>query len=135
MKKRVYQLLNKHSDEDILKRLFVKYPDQERSRDGYALILKKLRSIAPINSENIIKCQKFGCSFLKPEDNTSWAFGIISWAEVMGSLVNKSDIDFLCNLLFELTFYGFSEEEHNDAMNEVFNLAREAKEIFAEEKE
>lgn len=131
MKIKVYHLLNRYSNEKILKRLFEKYPGQKSSFDGYKEVLEKLRSLTPQDSENLIRCQKFGCVFKKPGDKTKWAFGMIDWAEVLGSNVSYANIDFICNLIWELTYYGFSEDEHNNKMEEVFDRVQE---IFKEEK-
>lgn len=131
MKIKVYQLLNRYSDKKILKRLFEKYPDQGGSSVGYEKVLEKLRKTEPKATDNLVRCQKYGCDFIKPGDETKWGFGIIDWGEVLGSDVNYANIDFICNLLWELTFYGFSEEEHNEKMKKIFSRVPE---IYREKK-
>ena len=111
---RVYQVLNKLSDKEIMKRLGEKYPEQKESLDGYQDVLNDLRSLEPtdLTGSPVIRCKKFGCHIVLGGDDMSYGFGPIAWEEVLGSYAHRGGIEFICSLLWELTFYGFTQKEN-----------------------
>lgn len=127
MKKlKVFHLLNRYSDDKIISRLFEKYPDQRGSEDGYRVALKELRETTPELSDDLIKCQKFGCHIIRPLEEETYAL-TPPYSEILGSYVSYANIDFICNLLWELTFYGFTEKENKYFFAEVFQAAEDVK--------
>lgn len=128
MKKiKIWQLLNRYSDEKILKRFVEKYPDQKSSLEGYQEVLNELRLLSPVDGEETVYCQKFGCHMIKPGDDLTWAFGPIGRGHILGMNVGYANLDFICNLLWEITFYGFTQKENKNFFNEIFNNVKELK--------
>ena len=120
MKKlKVFNLLNRYSDKKILARLFEKYPDQQNNTANYRLILESLRETEPKANDDLIKCEKFGCEIMKQSEENILEFGPMKYDEILGSDVNYANIDFICNLLWEITFYGFGDKENTDFFKEI----------------
>lgn len=120
--KRIGVLLSQFSDDDILKRLGEKYPEQKKDLSEYQKIINELRDLKPIESDRVIKCEKFGCHII--DEDESYAFGDVDWKEVLGSYAHYGDIDFICSFLWELTFYGFKEKDRVDFWDEIKNRVK-----------
>lgn len=138
------KLLDKYTDEEILKHLFKLYPDQRKSEEGYKSALSELRTTRPKKDPMLILVEKCYDKFDKkyythvigvdPKD-TKWTFAIelTLWSHWLGmeihpkSLEKFKEIDILAHCLWEMTFCGYSNRQiRNDwrKLNKISDQVR-----------
>ncbi len=134
------QLLQKFSDEEIIKQLIKLYPDQKKNRKGYAEALIELRQTRWLKTESKIEIKN------EEEDGEKWvnltviqgsehySASFVEWGLWMEMDIiadNFSEIDIVCHCLWELTWYGYSDKSTQRKFEE---LNESAKKISKEEK-
>lgn len=109
--KRLRDLLDSFTDEQILNRLIEIYPDQEKSRAGYAKVITKLRLTPSLSNPTVIHASKGDICGVEPNDDTRYAIEFTRWEEWLGMRVKSaySNLDALCFCLWEMTFMGFGQ--------------------------
>ncbi len=105
----------------IKKRLNVLYPNPERNIKGYSslysLLLKKksIKSSMIINIK-FIKDKEFGDYWHidGSEDGIEYGLDFSSFSQWLGFIVPdvlENKVDFICHVLYEMTFWGFTDKE------------------------
>ena len=75
------------------------------------------------------------------ELTNSLALGFTPWEEWLGmrideqSLIDFSELEIICHFLYEMTFYGFEQEEIQNEIGRVNNIVDEIKNMPPDEKE
>ena len=120
------------------------YPNHEKSLNGYENVFYELRNLEPINSDVQIQLENYGeyvdVSGFKPNDEYSWAIEFRPWNEWLGmevfpkTLEVFTELEIICHCLFEMTFFGFEEEEIQDQYKEINDLKEEYDNLSKEEK-
>jgi hypothetical protein len=119
-----HELLSQFTDEQVLKQLFIFYPDQEKNVKGYKLCLKELRKLNPAISDDEIWLERlkdedgeiFVDVFGKTYEGLDEHFGIDfqlreKW---LGDFIAEETlkkfelIEILAHCLYEMTFWGFT---------------------------
>lgn len=129
------------SDADILRELFLEYPEQIANNRGYHEALDEIRALEPVVSgltvfaelvndalEDEMYVDVFG---RKPGDVETYAVEFMPWEEWLGSFVDTgdfSDAQFLAHCLFEMTFVGYSNAEVCAELERINSMAIDATE-------
>jgi len=139
-------LLDKFTDQEILKRLFQLYPDQKKSKAGYVSALAELRvtkpkksvgmkirlrsihdDIDPKNIEDYVSVDGY-----KRGSPTGWAIEYTPWSEWLGwkitkeSFKNFSELDIMTYCLWEMTWSGYSSSEIKKVIDGLIKIKDEA---------
>lgn len=130
--KTVKELLDKYSNEEILNRFFEKYEDQAKSIEGYNKALDEMRNITPIKTDTIVYCGLFGCHIKSPGSDTTYAISC-GWEQFLGYNFRRATLDTLCNALYEMTFYGYSNEEVKKTWRDMFRSFEEIMDEIGDE--
>ena len=118
---RVKQLLDKYTDKQILQRMFEKYPDQKKSKKGYVEALKELREVKPIENNWKLQCYKYGaCALPETDGEFNRGIGSSDWGFVIGCIPLRGSLDSLCNIIWEITYHGFSQKKNNIFWEDMF---------------
>jgi len=139
-------LFDRVSDADILRELFLEYPEQVSSTRGYRKALDEIRSLDPVVSDITI-CAELVNDPLdeeiyvdvfgrKPNDSDPYAVEFMRWEEWLGSFVDTgdfSDAQFLAHCLFEMTFVGYSNAEVCAELERINSMAIDATERLENE--
>lgn len=134
-------LFDRVSDADILRELFLEYPEEVSSTRGYRKALDEIRSLDPVVSDITI-CAELVNDPLdeeiyvdvfgrKPNDSDPYAVEFMRWEEWLGSFVDTgdfSDAQFLAHCLFEMTFVGYSNAEVHKELENISDMAHDATE-------
>jgi len=134
-------LFDRVSDADILRELFLEYPEEVSSTRGYREALDEIRSLDPVVSDITI-CAELVNDPLdeeiyvdvfgrKPNDSDPYAVEFMRWEEWLGSFVDTgdfSDAQFLAHCLFEMTFVGYSNAEVCAELERINSMAIDATE-------
>ena len=133
-------LFDRVSDADILRELFLEYPEEVSSTRGYRKALDEIHSLEPVASDLTIspnslttrwKTRCMSCIGQKPGDNETYAVEFMRWEEWLGSFVDTgdfSDAQFLAHCLFEMTFVGYSNAEVCAELERINSMAIDATE-------
>lgn len=137
----VKMLFDRVSDADILRELFLEYPEEVSSTRGYRKALDEIRALEPVASDLTISAELANdaledemyvdVSGRKPGDNEMYAVEFMPWEEWLGSFVDTgdfSDAQFLAHCLFEMTFVGYSNDEVHKELENISDMAHDATE-------
>jgi len=141
------ELLVKYHDEkeDVINGVVLLYPDQENNAVGYSDLYDHLLTLEPAeNTENIsiridLVVDEFegeideylGVSGVKPDSDESWGLSLVPWEEWLGmdiytlNLSDATDIEFLAACLWEMTWYGFTQEKIQEQREEIYSRIQE----------
>ena len=119
------ELLNKYTDKEILKRLFVMYPDQTKLRKGYQNVLDTLRVLKPRKSEFVIHARKWNVDGISIKTGERWAIELTPWSEWLGSKMKRNSLDALCASLWEMTFFGFTQQKVRNTRQTLMNRVKD----------
>ena len=134
---KLYELLSRHGNFDILVHLIAEYPDADNSREGYMNALHELRTLKSVENkcqilvhtvepdeslpENV-RGERYVCVSGRGKDNpeypdmtdVNFAIEFDPWEEWLGmeimpeSFMGRSEIEVLAHILWEMTFCGYS---------------------------
>ena len=132
-------LLKKYDWKDIRTVILALYPDQEKSIDGYELVLKELLILKPTKTKMCIVIEdefdedeqkRYHDVSAKDETKNKWAFDFIDWAECLNMEIDSktfskySPIDIVVHCLWEMTWYGFTRKEVNKKADKLAKAVR-----------
>lgn len=137
------QILKEFTDKEILKRLFQLYPDQKKSKDGYANTLNELRHKRAKKDSMMINVNYYKGPFddeeyvsidgFDPDDiTTGWAIEFQPWSSWLGmeilpySLENFSKLDIMAYCLWEMTWSGYSCKQVRSKYRNIMGRYKEA---------
>ncbi len=148
-------LLQKYTWLNVACVLWDLYPDEEKNSSGYQEVFEKLRIMSPINIDMSIvvaRCKDdfdgeeyvdVSGKYLHPkteEQTFSQAIEFTPWKEWLGmsidekSLVQFSEPEIIAHCLYEMTFAGFEEDEIQEEMKHIKNIAEDYKNMTEEQK-
>lgn len=117
------KLLDKNTDEAILKMMAKVYPYQEGNLLGYQKTLKQLRKLKPVENDMVIhpyKYNTYGTSeSKKAEWGGSWGLSFTRFEEWLGMDITKGGVENLCKCLWEMTYHGFTQQPIQRKINEL----------------
>jgi hypothetical protein len=137
---KLYDLIQKHPWKKIESALVRLYPDHESELEGYRRVFGKLKALKPTPSEYRLllqlvyseHAQEFDVEFkcLDPsqhEESTVSIFALerTPWASWLGmeldakTLEDFSEFDILAHCLYQMTFFGFSQEDIKTTSEEL----------------
>lgn len=137
------ELLKATPWQDIAITLVTAYPNQRKLLEGYQIVFETLKLMAPKDSDLTLHVvyddsdsedsghDVYGIKADKPDER--WGLLFVSWAEWLGmelapetiSTCTSGQIAALC--LFEMTFFGFTEDVREEKNQELMKTAEEAK--------
>ena len=137
------ELLETTPWQDIAIALVTAYPNQRKLLEGYQIVFETLKLMDPKDSDltlNVVYDDSYsedgghdvyGIKADKPDER--WGLLFVSWAEWRGmelapetiSAYSHSQIAALC--LFEMTFFGFTEDKREQENQKLMKTADEAK--------
>jgi hypothetical protein len=137
---RLAQILDEHMDDMvILGRLFELYSDQKRSRKGYQQALEELRTKEPCRCSHRLVIDwvedvegsrwPHACG-VRRGDPERWGLESQPWAEWLGMVVTSrtvrafAPLDILCHALYEMTWWGYSEEAVQKRVDKMIARSR-----------
>ncbi len=139
----LHTLLTQFTDQEILRRLLILYPDEKKSKKGYYSALQVLRLLRPtMSSMNIIvetiPKDEWGDAYIsvvgkKNRDLTCWALDYEDWEVWMGytihpiSMKHFSLLDIMCHCLWELTWQGFDQKSIKKRRDEISERLEDVK--------
>jgi len=131
-------LLEKHEPKKIVNRLLELYPDDKP--EGYLVVIDELLATVPEESDSsIIDIRHIS------EDGDEWedvglfngkecmSGGFTPWAQWLAfeiKLGDYSELDFLAHVLWDMTFYGFSDQAVQVFAGEMGEEVSEAEEAL-----
>lgn len=134
------ELIDKYDDEAILIRLFELYPDMEKSSKGFEDSLTRLRQLEPAESKCTLNLEDVpeddGESWVHVcgrEDNINYAIEFTPWNEWLGMTIEEktledfTELDVAAHSLWEMTWFGFTEEEIQSDAQEIKDRADEVR--------
>ena len=136
-----HDLIHTHPWEEICAAIVRLYPDHESELEGYYQVFKKLKNLKPSSSKyrlhiELVYSEHAGefhveVKRLAPSDDGSstspFAIEITPWAEWLGmeldeyTLKGFSEFDIAAHCLYEMTFFGFTQEDIRTAADEISN--------------
>lgn len=137
------ELLKATPWQDIAITLVTAYPNQRKLLEGNQIVFETLKLMAPKDSDLTLHVvyddsdsedsghDVYGIKADKPDER--WGLLFVSWAEWLGmelapetiSTCTSGQIAALC--LFEMTFFGFTEDVREEKNQELMKTAEEAK--------
>ncbi len=126
------KLLDKYTDNDILKRLVEIYPDQSEAikrPKGYKRVIKQLRKMKPAKTNLVVLPRKWHTGGKNPNVEMEYALDFTRWQEWLGmKVVTKRDgLTALCYCLWEMTYHGWSQQPIQRRINEMTKRINEIK--------
>lgn len=149
-------LIKKYNWIDIKDAFISLYPNQQKSLDGYELVLNKLKYIIPKENSFEINLQTIkeegenlyvhvNANDISPKSEDeyagSWSLMGTSWNEWLYMPINKvsleefCEIDILVHCLWEMTFTGFEEESNQEFLDKLDDENEKYENMSSEEKE
>ncbi|NUM47023.1 MAG: hypothetical protein HUU38_20175 [Anaerolineales bacterium] len=137
---KLYDLIHKHAWDDVQTALVRLYPDYESELAGYRQVYDKLKTLAPVPSDLRLliqlvyseHAQEFDVELkcLYPPHATRnasslFALELTPWANWLGmaieaqTLADFSEFDILAHCLYQMTFFGFTQEDIKTATTEM----------------
>ena len=137
------ELLKTTPWQDIAIALVTAYPNQRKLLEGYQIVFETLKLMAPKDSDLTLYVvyydsysedgghDVYGIKADKPDER--WGLLFVPWAEWLGmelatetiSAYSHSQIAALC--LFEMTFFGFTEDKREQENQKLMKTTDEAK--------
>lgn len=123
--KRLRDILDTFTDEQILNRLVEIYPDQVSNINGYADVLKELRLTKSLSNPMVIHASKRDVSGIGI-DGIRYAIEFTKWDEWLGMKVKSaySNLDALCFCLWEMTYAGYKQSQIQRKINKLHKIAQ-----------
>lgn len=137
-------LVNKFEFKEVWERLVSLYPDQKKSKKGYANVFSELKSLSPVETEFIISITHVvddlipedtseydNVSGLSNKDDISYAIEFTRWEQWLAmplgenTLKNYSEIDILAHCLWEMTWSGYEQEEIQEKLDSITEAAED----------
>lgn len=121
------EIISQVSWMDVAIALVTEHPDQRKSVEEYKAVFESLLTMEPRESDYQIQIERvadildsrytypdvFG---VKVGDDKSWSIALSPWAEWIGMDISQktfdefSDCQIVANCLYEMTFFGFTED-------------------------
>lgn len=121
-------ILEQHSNSKIIKRIIEKYPQEEKNKEGYEQALNELRSVRVEYNENIISSSVLSVFIVQSnKDEIPQGITNLSWGYVLGSTPLRGGLDALCNVIYELTFHGFTQKKNDGFWKKLFSKISQIK--------
>lgn len=115
-------ILGQYADSKIINRIVEKYPQEEKNKEGYEQALKELRSVDVEYNEDIISSSVQNVFIVENNENEiPQGITNLSWGYVLGSTPLRGGLDALCNVIYELTFHGFTQKENEGFWKKLFS--------------
>ena len=136
------ELLEKHSNETIIKKLIELYPDQNKNKDGYEKALQELKSLKPKADKMVIvlirvrKSKKWDIDEPYVDvhgkskgDEIGYGLSFTPWEKLLGMKIKSyfNQIEVLAHCLWEFTWYGYSNKEVSEDFKKLSKRADEAR--------
>ncbi|MBR4147367.1 MAG: hypothetical protein IKX35_06000 [Bacteroidales bacterium] len=139
------ELISQTKWQDVAIAMVIEHPYQRKNLDGYRIIFETLMMIEPVESEYQIRIERTP-DILEPEytypdvfgikdgDENRWSMEFSSWAEWLGMVVCKETLEvfsanqIVANCLYEMTFFGFTEDTINQEKQKLEDSIKETKE-------
>jgi hypothetical protein len=137
-----YELFAKYDWDAVKHKLYYQYPDQKKNIQGYKEAFFELKEAATyIENDSLIAIEYIkeddegyhDVYSLKPDDETRYALDFVDWREVLGMSIEPTtleeyyELDIIAHLLFEITFYGYSNEKVVAKGEELYSIVDEVK--------
>ena len=143
------ELLEQHSDEDIVDELLALFPDEEVSVDGYFIALSEIRALEPVDSEITIVVEMYEDDFTGEEyadvsgtklgETMGYAIEFTAWEEWLGMECAETDkfsgVAFLAHCLYEMTFTGYTNKEVQTVLADIMADSEECREALESDDE
>jgi len=138
------EVINSTNLEDVLATLFKFCPDQEKNKDGYEKVFDKLRSMTP-KRNNL--SDPFICIDKVFEEDGGWwpdVYGLrinsnkrlgmefVRWRDWVTMFINKDTLtnfskkEIVAACLYEMTFFGFAEDDIQGEHDKLLKSVEEA---------
>ncbi len=137
---KLYHLIHKHAWDDVHAALVRLYPDHESELEGYEEVFNKLKALTPVDSEyqlriDLVYSESVGEYQLETTSmsptQTSGKTGSLfileftPWSKWLGmeldphTLEKFSEFDIIAHCMYEMTFFGFTQEDIKTAAVEI----------------
>lgn len=127
---KLQELLLSSNWADVQKAFLGFYPDEEEDIKELEKVYQNLNALTPVESDLTLTLSLFEdedepfvhVSGKNQETDEDFSLGFVPWAEWLGmeideiSLTDFSQTDIVAHSLFEMTFFGFSEEEIQETL-------------------
>ena len=139
------ELINQVQWQDVAIAIVSDHPWRRKNLEGYKIVFETLSLMDSVDSECSIKIE-LTPDLLEPKRvypevvgikegvNERWALSFCPWKEWLGMVVCQdtlnifSDSRIVANCLFDMTFYGFTEETINKEKQKLEDSIKESKE-------
>lgn len=156
--KTLKKILDETDEADILTDLCLLYPESIESIDGFINVIETLRKITPTEPQSMrIRVKRFkqvyrdyihvsGINPSSPDDgygssgeDISWSLGFTPWDEWLAMDVEVYDFNdnemntfpkVLAHILWEMSWYGFDQDEIKNELDEIKSRMDELDEIL-----
>jgi hypothetical protein len=137
-------ILTRHNNKEIVDRLFELYPEEMKSTPGYRRVLKTLRSLEPVQRDNMKIDVSHVIDDTDPEEtfeyenvsgvvdgeDMSYAIEYTPWEQWLGmhftaASLKYPEIDLIAHCLWEMTWSGFDQEEIQKTYSGFVEAAKE----------
>ena len=129
---KLYHLIHKHEWADIYAALVRLYPDYESELYGYEEVYKKLKALTPVESDMRLQVDlvysehagefQFETKSINPKEETTktaplFVLEFTPWSKWLGMEVDEhtlekyAETDIIAHCLYEMTFFGFTQED------------------------
>jgi len=137
---KLYHLIHKHPWEEIQAALVRLYPDHESELEGYQEVFEKLKTLTPVSSdfqlqvelvysehagEYHIETKSINLAQGKGKPGSLFVLEFTPWSKWLGmeldikTLEKFSEFDIIAHCLYEMTFFGFTQEDIKTAEEEI----------------
>ena len=143
---RLYDIIMSVEFDNVFPYIYKWYHDQERSRNGYEIVFNKLRSMAPKRhqlNDLYINIEKFeedgrevsnvtGIDIIK-NDGCHYAIEFVPWVDWVSMFITQETLntmsyeEIVAGCLYEMTFFGFNEDEIKEEENKMVKSIEEFK--------
>lgn len=141
---RLSKILTEVKFEDVFSKLIYWFPDQEKCKEGYNRVFNELLTKKPkkhnlndlfimVRKETDNGVEYSIVSGIRPNDKIYYALEFCSWEDWVSMFITQDTLDNLSNeeivagCLYEMTFFGFTEESPGKAEERIVNSIEECK--------
>lgn len=139
------EIINQVQWKDVAIAIVTEHPWCRKSLEGFRIVFETLRLMESVESEYSIKFE-YTSDILKPEYkypdvvgvkegvDERWSLSFCPWKEWLGMVVCQEALEgfsasqIVANCLYEMTFFGFTEEKINQEMQKLDESIKESKE-------
>jgi hypothetical protein len=146
---KVFELLNNYTFDQVRPKLLELYPEQANSMKGYEVAYAELRNdtevihnVSQIHLYDVVDeddpDDSYTDVYSTNGDGDHYAVDFVDWREVLGMTLSPdiyndyTDLEALVHILFEVTWYGYSNEEVQSESAELDKVLAEIKQDLAE---